>query len=324
MHEGVEELRELQNKSTPVVNGRPKVSVTSLMAGMAVDLTRRMGKKALIVLDAYFAVGPVFSIIKQAVDENGDRMLHVITMAKSNVVGYETPLPSDGRPGRPRTYGAKRKLMDLFQTESFDRMTLEIYGQSKILSVLCLDLIWKPIKEKVRFVLVCDGDHRFILMCSDVNLPAADIIRAYSYRFKIEVSFKVLKHLIGAFYYRFWTSVWPRIGKQTKSDLSAIDNTRSKRLIREAADALEAFVNFGCIANGILQILALNYHQTIWQKYQGWLRTITSTIPSEEVVQSVIQMEYYHNFRFFRNSAIYRIIMSKSKKSNNDDIPLAA
>ena len=87
MHEGVEELRELQNKSTPVVNGQPKVSVTSLMAGMAVDLTRRMGKKAVIALDAYFAVGPVFSIIKQAVDENGDRMLHVITMAKSNVVG---------------------------------------------------------------------------------------------------------------------------------------------------------------------------------------------------------------------------------------------
>ena len=214
--------------------------------------------------------------------------------------------------------------MDLFQTESFDRMTLEIYGQSKILSVLCLDLIWKPIKEKVRFVLVCDDGHRFILMCSDVNLPAADIIRAYSYRFKIEVTFKVLKHLIGAFYYRFWTSVWPRIGKQTKSDLPAIDNTRSRRLIREAIDALEAFVNFGCIANGILQILALNYHQSIWQKYQGWLRTITSAIPSEEVVQSVIQMEYYHNFRFFRNSAIYRIIMSKSKKANNDDIPLAA
>ncbi|MFP3999591.1 MAG: hypothetical protein ACLFUN_07075, partial [Desulfobacterales bacterium] len=157
-----------------------------------------------------------------------------------------------------------------------------------------------------------------------LELQAADIIRAYSYRFKIEVSFKVLKHLIGAFYYRFWTSVWPRAGRQTKSDLSAIDNPRSQRLVREAIGALEAFVNFGCIATGILQILALNCHQSIWKKYQGWLRTVTSMIPSEEVVQAVIQMEYYHNFRFFRNSAIYRIIMSKSKKSSEDEMPLAA
>jgi len=297
--------------------------VTSLMADMAADVSRRMGN-AILVLDAYFAVGPVFSIAKQAVDENGNRLLHVITMAKSNVVGYEAPPSSAGGRGRPRTYGPKRKLMDLFETEAFKQVTIEIYGQSKTVSVLCLDLIWRPIQEKVRFVLVCDGDQRFILMCSDLNLPAVDIIRAYSYRFKIEVSFKVLKHLIGAFYYRFWTSVWPKAGRETKSDLSAIDNPRSQRLVREAVDALEAFVNFGCIATGILQLLALNCHQTIWKKYQGWLRTVTSTIPSEEVVQAVVQMEYYHNFRFFRNSAIYRIIMSKSKKPGDDEMPLAA
>ena len=298
--------------------------MTSLMAKMAVDITRRMGKKAVIVLDAYFAVGPVFSIVRQLVDDNGHRLLHVITMAKSNVVGYEPPPPSTGKRGRPREYGPKRKLADLFETEVFEQVRLEIYGQSKTVSVLCLDLIWRPIQEKVRFVLVCDGDQRFILMCSDLELPAADIIRAYSYRFKIEVSFKVLKHLIGAFYYRFWTSVWPRGGRQTKSDLSAIDNPQSKRLVREAIDALEAFVNFGCIATGMLQLLALNCHQSIWKKYQGWLRTVTSTIPSEEVVQAVIQMEYYHNFRFFKNSAIYRIIMSKSKKANDCEMPLAA
>jgi len=37
-------------------------------------------------------------------------------------------------------------------------------------------------------------------------------------------------------------------------------------------------MNFGCIATGILQMIALNFHETIWRKYQGWLRTVTSAM----------------------------------------------
>jgi hypothetical protein len=134
----------------------------------------------------------------------------------------------------------------------------------------------------------------------------------------------VLKHLIGVFFYHFWTSAWPHIGKRNVSDLSAAGDPRSRRLIRQTTNAIEAFVNFGCIATGILQIISLNFHETIWKKYLGWLRTVTSTIPSEEVVKSVIQEEYYHNFRFFSNSAIYRIIMSKSRKRKVDAMRFAA
>jgi len=89
-------------------------------------------------------------------------------------------------------------------------------------------------------------------------------------------------------------------------------------------NAIEAFANFGCIATGILQIISLNFHQTIWRKYSGWLRTVTSTVLSEEIVKSVIQQENYHNFRFFRYTAIYRIIMSKSKHPPAGLLPLAA
>lgn len=296
------------------------------MAAMAAELVSVVGKRCIIVLDAYFAVGPVFLILRQILDDSGNHLLHIVTRAKSNVVGYQDPPPKTGRPGRPREYGAKLKLMELFETMAarFEQTTIEIYGQYEEVSFLCLDLIWKPIKEKIRFVLVRDGSECFILMCSDLTLSAHDIIRAYSYRFKIEVSFKVLKHLIGVFFYRFWTSAWPRIGKQNVSDLSAAGDPRSHRLIRQTTNAIEAFVNFGCIATGILQIVSLNFHEKIWKKYLGWLRTLTSTIPSEEVVKSVIQEEYYHNFRFFSNSAIYRIIMSKSRKYNYINMPLAA
>ncbi len=296
------------------------------MAAMAAELVSVVGKRCIIVLDAYFAVGPVFLILQQTLDGRGERLIHMVTRAKKNVVAYHDPPPKTGLPGRPREYGSKLRLMDLFEAMPghFEQTTIELYGHCKEVSFLCLDLIWKPIGEKIRFVLVRDGSEQFILMCSDLQLLAPEIIRAYSYRFKIEVSFKVLKHLTGTFFYRFWTSVWPRIGTNNVSDLSSVDSPRSRRLIRQTTNAIEAFMNFGCIATGILQLVSLNFHQTIWGKYLGWLRTVTSTIPSEEVVKSVIQEEYYHNFRCFKDSAIYRIIMSKNRKPTVDAMPLAA
>jgi hypothetical protein len=325
LHEGVEKLRQFQNKPEPIVNGKEKVSITSLMATMAVELVNSLNANCIIVLDAYFAVSPVFLVLKDAVNANKERLAHIVTRAKSNVVGYQDPPPKTGSRGRPKKYGKKLKLMNLFEDmqHQFQKTTVDLYGQQKTICFLCLDLIWKPIKEKVRFVLVSDNEEKFILICSDLNLSAHDIIVAYSYRFKIEVNFKVLKHLMGVFFYHFWTSAWPHIGKRNKSDLATI-NPRSEKLIAQTTNAIEGFVNFGCIATGILQIIAMNFHQTIWERYLGWLRTVTSTIPSEETVRSVIQEEFFHNFRVFSNTAIYRIIMSKSKKLNNNELPLAA
>jgi len=70
-HEGVEALRKFQAKIEPVVNGRSKVSITTLMAAMAVELASVVGKKCIIVLDAYFAVGPVFLILQNTLDGQG-------------------------------------------------------------------------------------------------------------------------------------------------------------------------------------------------------------------------------------------------------------
>jgi len=295
------------------------------MASMAVRLVKGLNTDCIIVLDAYFAVGPVFTILKSLLNPNGNRLLHLVTRARSNVVGYEDPPVKNGGRGRPKKYGEKVKLIKSFDNRlrDFQEVSIEIYREKKTVLFICLDLLWKPIGEKVRFVLVNDGEENFILMCSDLTLSPQDIIKAYSYRFKIEVSFKVLKHIMGVFFYHFWTKVWPHIGKRNESDLSSIDS-RSERLIAQTTNAIEGFVNFGCMATGILQILALNFHQTIWRSYRGWLRTITSVIPTEETVRSVIQEEFFHNFHVFRNSAIYRIIMSKSRKAWYDEHPMAA
>jgi len=326
LHEGAAELRKYQGKPAPTINGKTKVSITSLMAAMAVDATSFLNEKCLIVLDAYFSVGPVFCILKQAIGAGGERLIHIVTRAKSNVVAYEEPPPKNGKRGRPRRYGCKRQLGSMFEEaqDCFKSTAIELYGQRKPISYLCLDLIWKPVQEKVRFVLVRDGKEQFVLMCSDLTLAAPDIILAYGYRFKIEVNLKVLKYLTGAFFYHFWTSAWPKLNKKSKFPPAVILDEDSQRLIGQTMNAIEGFVNFGCIATGILQIIALNLNETIWDRYLGWLRTITSAIPSEEIVRSVIQEEYFHNFRTFKDSAIYRIIMSKSKKADNEAMLMAA
>ncbi len=293
---------------------------------MVGDVVLSLNKQCIIVLDAYFAVGPVFLILKEILDARGKFLVHVVTRAKDNIVGFQPPPPKTGRRGAPRKFGQKVKLMSLFdsQRDQFQQLTIDLYGQGKSLAFLCTDLFWKPIQNKVRFVLVEDGNARFILLCSDLALSAENIIKAYSYRFKIEVNFKVVKHLIGAFFYHFWTSVWPDIRRQNKNNLSQTNDSRSERLIQQATNAIEAFVNFACIATGLLQILALNCHQTIWRNYRGWLRTTTSSTPSEEVVRSVVQQEYFHNFHSFSNTVIYQIIVSKCRKIYNSLESLAS
>jgi uncharacterized membrane protein len=320
----VETIRTFQQKAQPTIDGEPTFSVTRLMAAMAATVVSALGKRCLLVIDAYFAVGSVFTILKQVRNDAVGPLVHIVTRAKSNVVAFTDAPPKTGGRGRPRIYGQKVKLIEVFESQSqfFEQSTIELYGQIKQVSFLTLDLLWKPVADKVRFVLVADGPDRFILMGSDLTLSARDMILAYSYRFKIEVSFKVLKHLIGTFFYRFWTHAWPRIGKATQSDLSGVIDENRQNLIADVANAIEAFVNFGCIAMGILQMLALNFHETIWGRYMGWMRTVSSTVPSEEVVKSVIQQEYFHNFRTFRTDAIYQIIMSKSRQSNEGILPL--
>jgi hypothetical protein len=100
--------------------------------------------------------------LKKVVDHNGQRLVHIVTRAKSNVVGYGDPPAKTGRPGRPCQYGQKFNLMTLFETRAtaFEQSVIELYGRCKTVSLLCLDLIWKPVGEKIRFVLVADGTER--------------------------------------------------------------------------------------------------------------------------------------------------------------------
>jgi hypothetical protein len=85
----------------------------------------------------------------------------------------------------------------------------------------------------------------------------------------------------------------------------------ARRLLADAVNAVEAFVNLAMIATGLLQLLAIEHAQDIRRRHCWWMRTYSSEAPSEEMVKTVIQHEFYHHFRKFKHTEIYRIIRNK-------------
>jgi hypothetical protein len=257
----------------------------------------------------------------------GERLLHIITRAKSNIVAREDNPEAYGGRGRPCKYGKRIKLDKLFTTrvDDFSTVTVNVYGETKKMKILCLDLVWQAILEKLRFVLIKDDTSTFILICSDLSMSPEEIVELYACRFKIEVTFKMVKHIIGGLYYHFWTTAWrDNVAKAlTVADLEHM-NDRSKKLISGAMNAIEGFVNIALIATGLLQILALQHAERILQLHHWWMRTYPRDVPSEEMVKTVIQHEFYHNFRKFKHTAIYRIIQNKRNKNKTEPLKMAA
>jgi len=56
------------------------------MANLAKDIAGKLKGPCVAVLDAYFAVGPAFAITKTLLGSKEERLLHIITRAKSNIV----------------------------------------------------------------------------------------------------------------------------------------------------------------------------------------------------------------------------------------------
>ncbi len=73
-----------------------------------------------MVLDVFFAIGPVFNEAAKEID--GERnWIHILTRSKKNVVAY-FPYGGPQKPfGRRRVYGAKIKIMKLFDSGSWEK-----------------------------------------------------------------------------------------------------------------------------------------------------------------------------------------------------------
>jgi hypothetical protein len=317
VQEGVQAIRRFGGKKAPLVQGKEKSSVITLGLRQAQEAALNLGRPCMLVLDAYYASKYTFIMARECLNDQGQRLLHVVTKAKKNIVAYEPAAPKKVKSkGKKPIYGKKIKLSDLFKHHEalFVPSVMRLYGKKTHLSYHCLDLIWKPAKERIRFVLVRIKDKEIILLCSNLDWEAEDIIKAYSFRFKIEVSFKELKHLLGTFCYHFWCKKMPKLSKKKDLDLNSITDRKLQKKIVQKLEATERFVSLGCIAFGMLQILAIKHPRLVWKKYGGWLRTIRNEVPSAEVVLSTIRDEYFFKFDAFEKTVLYRIITEKQRE----------
>jgi hypothetical protein len=298
IQDGMKQINQMMSKDKALPESK-KESIITKMVRLAAKSVACLEQKTFLILDAYFASNVAFEEAAKVKDHLGQSLLTIIVRAKANFVAFEQVIiDTQKRRGRGRTrkYGKKVKFKEVFDSRSQDFQTAKIplYGKLETIEYLCMDLLWRPVKGMIRFVLVKHGSTPFILMCTDLSVPALQIIELYGYRFKVEVTFKSLKHTIGSFFYHFWTAVLPKYSrKTTETDLAQITHPKDKEKIVATAKAIQVFVFLGCVAMGILQMIALHYPTTVWNRFIGWLRTRKSGVTSVETVRASLQEEIF-------------------------------
>ena len=245
-------------------------------------------------------------------------LVTLIVRAKKNFVAYfqaEEPCGNRG-PGRPAKYGKKVKLIELFdQTHFFSKQNCSVYGHIEAVSIATLDLLWKPTGGLIRFVLAVTSRGPIVLMCSDLTQNPITALELYCSRVRIETMFDMLKNLMGAFRYRFWSKRLPRHSrkpvKNRKLKKPARDNIAT---VKRCFAAYERFVMTGAIALGLLQLIALRFEESIWTRFAGFLRTRSRKVPSERTVKYVIENLLVEDLRSVAPSATMREIIAKCRK----------
>jgi hypothetical protein len=281
------------------------------------NITKHIGK-SILLLDRYFLSSPAIKKMLEYAKGTGDSLLEIVTKAKISTVAYLDPPTYSGK-GRPRLKGAKVKLRDLFSNDSTEFITEELYlyGKTQKVQYHCVDLLWgTKLYKKLRFVLVKTENYASsILVSTSLALSPLQIIELYSYRYKIEISFKVLKNVVAGFCYHFWSAYMPKLDRYNKENnmraIDSITNDVPQQKISETLKAIEGFVMFSCIATGILQMLSIKFSGDVDFFRFRWLRTRTNIFVSEESVACYLRKNLNHILLKYRNLAIVQIIMSK-------------
>jgi hypothetical protein len=159
----------------------------------------------------------------------------------------------------------------------------------------CFELHWDSPDKLVLFVLTqMPNGKQLILLSSDVTLTGEQVITAYSWRFKIEVSFRTLIHELGCFCYRFWLRSMPSAPRWPGNMVLVKHSEDFQAQVKTTVEAMERFVNLNVIALSLLQILALEMPTTIWRNFPGWFRTYSEHgFPSEQAVRLSLQNQEY-------------------------------
>ncbi|MGB6853615.1 MAG: transposase [Thermoanaerobaculia bacterium] len=246
------------------------------------ELVQPLTRRVILVADTYYASAKVIRPLL----EQGH---HLVTRVRSNAVAYRTPpTPRPRRRGRPRRYGEKVQLKDLLLDPDapFTTAPSPVYDEKNVeIAYFTEDLLWRPVGHLVRFVFVHHPRRgNLILLTSDTTLDPLDVITLYGYRFKIEVGFRQAIQVMGSYFYHFWMrAMTPRKRASGRQDIRRRPK-KYQQLVRRKIDAYHRFVQLGCIAQGLLQLLAIQHRPSVWKRFRSWLRTMHPEQPPSELV----------------------------------------
>jgi hypothetical protein len=244
-----------------------------------------------LVLDKYYCSG---RFMKRLIEKN----IHIVTMMKRGSVAYELPkMQKSKRRGRPKKYGKKIKLFDLFKTDlPFIKIPMSD-NKNLMIEYHKIELFWRPLGSIAQFVFTrhpIRGDA--IAMSTDITLAPADLIFIYSIRFKIEVMFKQAVHQIGVFFYRFWLKMMAPVKRASGDRNLQFAPNKFKEGVTRKLRSYNLFILVGFIAQGLLQYLSIYSSEIVWKNFGTWLRTIRQNMLPSEMVVSVAMANTYNEF----------------------------
>jgi hypothetical protein len=266
---------------------RDRRTLLDKLVELFLPITKRFVGPAILLADAYYASGKVIHPLLR----EGH---HLITRVRTNTVGHRpVSKPKRRKRGRPRIYGKKLRLRDLWKRDSdFTSAPSPVYGESDIsVRYLSIDLVWRSVGHLVRFVLV---DHpsrgRIILMTTLLSMAPLEVLELYGYRFKIEVSFKQALRTLGTYAYHFWMMHMTPIRRGSGNQHLHHRSQKYREMVRNKVAAYHRYVQLGCIAHGLLQYLSVKFGSLVWQHFNSWLRTMyPDRSPSEMVVGQALR-----------------------------------
>ena len=273
--------------------GGPMLTLLDKLVYLFCTLTEIWQLPVILVADAYYASRKVVIPLL----ENGH---HLVTRAKSNAVAYwPVQKPKMRKRGRPRIYGEKVSLKSLAQEmEKFKPAPSPVYGENNVeILYRCIDLMWKPVGRLVRFVIVHHPNRGTIfLLTTKLDLNPLDVVLLYGHRFKIETGFKQAIHVLGTYAYHFWMKNMTPISRRSKNQDIQLKTESYKTSVRRKMKAYHLHVQFGCIAQGVMLHLAIEYREQVWGQFRSWLRTMDPKRPPSELVVAYVLRDQLHGF----------------------------
>ena len=146
-------------------NRSKKTIVDRLVDMFRQTVAQQFSGPLILIADAYYASRKVI----QPFVKDGH---HLISRVRSNAVAYRSPALLHGRRGRPRIYGEKVHLHDIFNDQSqFVQMPSPVYGESKVtLMVYTEVMLWKSAGVWLKFVWAVHPKRgKIILICTDTG-----------------------------------------------------------------------------------------------------------------------------------------------------------